>query len=347
MSDTERGSKALLSICIPSYNRPEELDHLFSTIDCNPGLVEVVICEDAAPRREEVRTVVDKFRRHSRYSVVYEENPSNLGYDGNIRRLIEVASGTFVLFLGDDDWFRAGALDEYLNFLQVNSDVGYVLRSLFAMHPDGTLEPFRYLPGSKRFLRGIDTSAWLYKRSVQLCGVTFKRESALRYSTDQFDGTLLYQLHLVLEICFREESIYSDLPVAIGAQTYRKDSPQFGASGKEKGRFEPGKVTPDNSINFTKGFFQISQAFDRKHNTSVTELIRRDLSKHSYPFLSIQRKRGVAEFFRYSRRLAKETGLNSTWHYYVYTFALLICGERVCDGMILFIKRRLGYTPNL
>ena len=47
-----------LSICIPSYNRPNELCNLLASIDCNPTDVEVVICEDLAPKRADVRAVV-------------------------------------------------------------------------------------------------------------------------------------------------------------------------------------------------------------------------------------------------------------------------------------------------
>ena len=344
MSDTSK--VPLLSICIPSYNRTAELEKLLSSIDCNPNQIEVVISEDNAPRRQEIRKIVDTFRQKGQYKLVYEENPFNLGYDANLRHLIEIASGTFVLFMGDDDWFVDRTLNKFIAFLQENSDVGYMLRSYFAMHPDGTLEPFRYLPAPKRFSPGLETCAWLYKRSVSIAGVTFKRESALKYSSDQFDGTLLYQLCLVLEICFREESIYSDLPVAIAAQTFREDKPQFGAANNEKGRFTPGKVTASNSVNFTKGFFEIASDFDRRHGVNLTVLIREDLSKYSYPFLSIQRKRGLIGFIRYSLQLAKETGLNSTWHFYFYTLALLFFGERICDKVILLIKRQIGYTPN-
>lgn len=306
-----------------------------------------MVCEDAAPRQEEVRQVVASYSSSSPYRVVYEENSSNLGYDRNIRHLIEAACGTFVMFMGDDDWFTPGALDPYLKFLSRNQHIGYVLRAHHMAHPDGTLEAFRYLPGPRCFPAGAETCAWMYKRSVAICGVTFRRESALRAATAEFDGTLLYQLHVVLETCLREESVYSDLPVAVGAQTYRDDRPHFGASVSESSRFQPGTVTPENSINFTKGFFEISRAFDDRHGTQVTDRIRRDLSRYSYPFLSIQRKRGCLQFARYARRLARETGLNATWHYLFYAMALLVLGERLCDRTILRIKRRLGHTPVL
>lgn len=339
-------SNPLLSICIPSYNRPSELLRLLCSIDCNPESVEIVVCEDCSPRRLEIRENVKKYGSSSGYVVKYEENESNLGYDGNLRKLIQIASAEFVLFMGDDDWFNKGALDRFLEFLNANKDVGYVLRSYLGMHPDGNLEPFRYLNGPKRFPAGLSTCAWMYKRTVSICGVTFKRSSALKYATDKFDGTLLYQLYLVLEICLKESSVYSDIPVAIAAQTYRDDRPQFGSANVEQSKFTPGRVTSRNSINFTKGFFEIAYNFDQKHCTNVSEIIRKDLSKYSYPFLSIQRKRGIREFISYVRCLSGETGINATWHFYFYAVSLLVFGEHICDSTILRIKRHIGYTPN-
>ena len=57
---------------------------------------------------------------------------------------------------------------------EANRDVGYVLRSYCGGHPDGTLEPFQYLGAGRRFAPGIDTAAWMFKRSVCITGVTFR-----------------------------------------------------------------------------------------------------------------------------------------------------------------------------
>lgn len=346
-ANTGETHEPILSICIPSYNRPNELVRLLESIDCDPGSVEIVIAEDCAPLRMEVRNAVNRFAERSQYNVGYHENERNLGYDANFRRLIDLAAGTFVLFMGDDDWFSPGGLDSYLAFLRRNSDVGYVLRSYYSRHPDGAMEAFRYLQGEKRLPPGPETCVWLYKRSVVICGITFKRLSALRSRTERFDGTLLYQLHLVLEICLQEPSVYCDIPVAVAQQSYRLDRPSFGTAESERGRYQPGVVSPENSIAFTKGFFEITRAFDEKHGLALTEAIRIDISKYSYPFLSIQRKRGMFSFLRYARNLAKQTGIDSSWHYYFYTVALFLFGERACDWSILTIKRLLGRTPAL
>ncbi|MFM7357617.1 MAG: glycosyltransferase family 2 protein, partial [Sediminibacterium sp.] len=91
----------LLSICIPSYNRPESILQLLQSIDANPDMIEIVIAEDAAPLRDMVRSNVKQFKDTSNYNIHYHENQQNLGYDANIRNLIGLANGDFVLFMGD------------------------------------------------------------------------------------------------------------------------------------------------------------------------------------------------------------------------------------------------------
>jgi len=76
-------------------------------------------------------------------------------------------------------------------------------------------------------------------------------------------------------------------------------------------------------------------------------LIKKDLSKYSYPILSIQRKNGFSNFIYYCSLLAKRTGINKTWHYYFYFFSLLFFGEKICDKTIASIKTKFGYTPQL
>jgi glycosyltransferase involved in cell wall biosynthesis len=96
----------LLSICIPSYNRPESLLRLLQSVDAQVEKIEIVIAEDHAPRRKEVSNQVNLFKESSVYQVVYHENEINLGYDANIRSLLSLAKGNFVLFMGDDDAFK-------------------------------------------------------------------------------------------------------------------------------------------------------------------------------------------------------------------------------------------------
>lgn len=316
-------------------------------MDCGPDEIEIVICEDHSPRRKEIENVVETFRSSSSFVIRYHNNERNYGFDGNIRKLVSLADGEFVLFMGDDDLFIPGSLSRYIEYLKINREFGYILRSYVSVHESGKREVFRYLPKDTEFAVGEETVAWLFKRSVSLSGFTINRQLALKSSTSELDGTLLYQVYLMSEVCLFHKSRYCDFPVTQAWQTFRSDVQMFGSSAAEQSRFTPGKVSFDNSINFSKAYFEVAGYLDKKHGTSLSAKIRLQLSKYSYPFLSIQRKRGFRLFLQYANRLEKELGFGVTWYFYAYKWGLLIFGERVCDRIIISIKERLGYTPDL
>jgi abequosyltransferase len=336
----------LLSICIPAYNRPRQLAELIASIDCDPAMVEVVICEDASPGRAEIGAEVALLQGSLPYTIRYFENQQNLGYDGNLRELVARASGKFVMFMGDDDLFVPQALDRFISFLRTHSGKKYVLRSYLVRHPEG-VEQFRYMAQVTDLPPGEDTVAWLFKRSVTICGFTIDRAEALRHATAEVDGTLLYQLYLMAEVCLEWPSVYCDFPVAQAIQSYRDDKPMFGASSTEKQKYTPGSISQDNSVNFTKSYFELTEYLDRRHATQLTRKVRLSLSKYSYPFLSIQRRHGRSAFLRYANRLETECGFGITPHFHLYKWTLYALGEGNCDRMIRLIKRVIGRTPEL
>jgi hypothetical protein len=141
-------------------------------------------------------------------------------------------------------------------------------------------------------------------------------------------------------------SIYCDIPIAQAGQSFRKDKPMFGNAVAERSRYIPGRVSEDNSINFTKAYFEVAAYLDSIHNTHLVEHIQIVLSKYSYPFLSIQRKRGISDFLKYSRRLELECGFGKTVYFHAYKWALFFLGECACDALIRYIKKIYGKTPD-
>ena len=121
----------------------------------------------------------------------------------------------------------------------------------------------------------------------------------------------------------------------------------FGSAKAESGKYTPGQVTEDNSINFTKSYFEVTEFLDAQFGVTLTELVRLELSKYSYPFLSIQRKRGLRPFLAYSNRLARETGLDASPIFHVYKWGLALGGERFCDSAIARVKGLVGHAPNI
>src|SRR5260370_14863600 len=136
----------LLSACIPAYNRAAVLPDLLDSILAQDfDDYEIVICDDRSREREEIRSVVDRYRTRTD-RIRYYENSENLGFDGNIREVVTRASGEYVLFMGNDDLMCPGALRRMAAVVQQYPNVGVVLRSYAAFlgTPENIVRTARY-----------------------------------------------------------------------------------------------------------------------------------------------------------------------------------------------------------
>ena len=165
-------NRPFLSVCIPSFNRPDELFRLLNTVDSDPEDTQIVICEDHAPKRFEVRARVEEFKKGSKYDVKYIENEVNKGYDWNLRDFIIHANGEYIVYCDDDSCFVPGALDKLIGFLKEHRDLGYVLRRTRSY----TGDDMRYFSKTSFFDPGAETYQMLYRKSFPT-GIPSQRTS--------------------------------------------------------------------------------------------------------------------------------------------------------------------------
>jgi len=334
------------SICIPAFNRPRELSELLDSIATEaPGDWEIVVSEDCSPKQAETAEVVREFAvEHDFLQVRFLSTPTNLGYDGNLRFLIDHADGRFCVFMGDDDLWRAGALSELTKVIETNPEVGVILRAWQTISKDTgeVLDVHRYFPGDRVFAPGAKSVAAFFRRSIFISGLVISTNAARNLSTNKFDGTLLYQLYLVGNLLMATPGYYLSRMTAIrrvGGEHY------FGSSVSERERFVPRHLTPEHSLNFVRGLFEITQSLESAHGPEVGRMIRSDIARYSYPLLAIQARTGTkASFKRYASELA-QLGLGKYLSFCVYRVSLSVVGFRICDAFIESIKRVLGSTP--
>ncbi|MBI4993481.1 glycosyltransferase family 2 protein [Candidatus Wolfebacteria bacterium] len=335
-----------VSICIPSYNRPEKLSELLKSIDFrNFEDIEIVICEDDSPKRKEIRNIVEEYKSGSKYKIIYIDNEKNLGYDKNLKELIKKSSGKWIVFMGDDDQFVSGALDKLFDFLKNHEDLGYVLRSHKKIDANGKIENFRYYGKTKFFNSGKDTFIDLFRKSVFISGFTIRRDLVLSYLIDDFDGTALFQIYLLGEVVLKYKSAYFDevLTQEVLLTNYRDKELLYLA---DKKIYVPRPCNVENSLRFLSGYSKLMEFFDKKYNLNVTALIKKDMSKYFYPSLSIHRDKGLKVFFNYVAQVNK-LGFNISIYYYIYIALLVIFGKNICDNGIRVLKNIIGKTPHL
>jgi len=333
-----------ISVCIPAYNRPEVLPALLdSVLSQSYSDFEIVICEDNSPKRQEISEIIANYVQKYPGIIYYYENELNLGYDGNIRNLITKANGDYCLFMGNDDLMCADALAVVASAVTRYKDIGVVLRTYasFDGSPENINQIFRYFKEEAFFPAGTEAISTIYRRSVVISGMVVHRQRALKYSTEQFDGTLLYQLHLVANLLTEMNGVFVPEILTL----YRNGGiPDFGNSEKEKSLFTPKLQTPESSLHFMKGMLEIAKWTEITHNITIYKSILTDIGNYSYPILSIQAKQPKLVFLKYAYGLAS-MGFWKNKMFYLYFTSLLVLGSSRVDRVIQYLKNHIGHTP--
>ena len=336
----------LISVCIPAYNRASVLRELLDSILTQDfDDFDVVICEDRSPERAAIRGVVEGLPPAWQPRVRYLENDANLGYDANVRNVMARASGDYCMLMGNDDVMAPGALRIVGAALRRSAGVGVVLRTYASF--DGTIDninqTFRYFDSERVFEPGAESIIAFFRRSVVLPGMVIRREAALQYATDEFDGSLLYQLYIVGRIMARERGLY--LPEVI--TFYRNGGvPDFGNSASERGKFVPGVIVPDASLHFMECMLRIARTIQERTGLPVYQPIVHDLANYSFTFIMLHADKPWRVFGRYCWRLAR-MGFGRYPLFYAYALSLVTLGPDRMWGVIRYIKRKMGRTPVL
>ena len=117
-------NKKVLTICIPSYNRKEEL--LKNLAALCPYLTEEVkvVVRDNCSTKYDVKTVVEEYQRT--YGIELVENTVNVGMNANICKCFEMCDTDWLWVLGDDDCVQPKGIEIVLNAIKENPDAIYL-----------------------------------------------------------------------------------------------------------------------------------------------------------------------------------------------------------------------------
>jgi abequosyltransferase len=335
----------LISICIPSYNRPSGLQRLLKSIDSTRHVndLQIVICEDNAPKRLEVRAIVDEYKKNSPYHVKYVENHVNFGHGKNWRQCSNQADGEFLIYMGDDDDFIPEALDPFIDWVKENREYGYILRAYRSLLPNGKIEYFKYYSKDTFFEPGIYAYTEFFLKSMLMSGYTIRREYANQFAEDSLDSTLYFQMYLVAEVCLKYPSAYCNIPLA---QYIGDGVSYFGINEVEKAHYTPG-VNNAASLKCFDNVLRITKYIDEKYGLNSTDMIKIQLSKYSsFQAMCVYRQLGIKGYIASCRELRK-IGIDGSMYFNLYYISILIFGTRINTTLVRLIKRIVGRRLHL
>lgn len=105
----------LISICIPTYNRPYSLLNCLNSLSLQTKKnFEVCISDNCS--KTNIKKLIKPFKK--KLNIKFKKNKKNLGFAINVLNVSQMAKGDFIWFLGDDDLLVKNAIDSLTKILE-------------------------------------------------------------------------------------------------------------------------------------------------------------------------------------------------------------------------------------
>jgi len=182
-----------ISICIPQYNRIQFLLKNLEIITRQQYKnIEVIISDDCST--DDTQAQLTKLAPTYKYKLTYHRFSENQGYDRNLRKSIELASGDYVIVVGNDDSINdAYDLQNLVDFLTTNQypEIGYA-----NFIEEGNPTIFRRAASTTVLGTGREIALQYYSCFSFVGGILFRRDKFLEFNTDKYDGSIYSQIYL-------------------------------------------------------------------------------------------------------------------------------------------------------
>lgn len=176
----------VISVCVPSYNRPESLRELIEAFLVQTyAYKELIITDDSS--NEAVKKMLDQYSGYP--EIRYYKNAQNIGFAHNLRKSLLLAKGDVTIMMGDDDIFLvSNALSQYVRVFSENPTVSYMYANQVQFASDGSVKAIvDEFTSSKKFGHGKKAIERLLVTSIFIGGLTFRNHPGIvaKYYPDE------------------------------------------------------------------------------------------------------------------------------------------------------------------
>lgn len=232
----ESARQPFLSICIPTYNRSENLKALLSAITKQDNnYLEVIVSDNGST--DNTQTVVKEYQKKI-HCLKYFRNEKNLGFDFNILQALEKANGQYCWTIGDDDLPKENAVAKLIKIIKKNSQCAFFLMNyellLFGKPKPKTLKCIFqnqdiYFKTGQEFFRYRCKDYWkigiLGVFAIAVFAAVYNRKyiekSLLQDLRKKYNYTFLIHLALILNIIAKKPVYFIHQPLITSSPATR------------------------------------------------------------------------------------------------------------------------------
>jgi len=337
-------------VAIPHYKQRPYLERVLHNIfEQTYDDFEIVVSDDCSP--DDSNAVIPQLLASSGRPFRYYAQPTNLGYDGNVRFCLSAAQGQYVFMLGNDD--ALGGPDTLqtvavlLNELEL-PDVAFVNCADWA---SGTVT--RKAFGSRVLGSGPETAIRYFRSFSFISGCIFKQQAARQHETDRWDRSVFYQIYLAsrivaaggriagLDVCAVRSNVRVDDAIVPTMYTVRWANAGWSWQPRHTGLDSVIRVTADAIVPFVPG---------ERRSATLRQIIGQALTI-SYPYWLLEYRRvanwsfavGIARDM-WPRKLLAEYALGfvdriSLWGLYL---AATTAGLIIPNRLFSMVRSRLA-----
>lgn len=306
----------LMSICIPSYNRPNELLRCLESIPTQfADRVEILVRDDCSPRQQEI---VDLISGLDRPDIQLHAADQNVGFDTNFYHLINSAKGRFLIFFTDDDYAVPVNFPRFLDFLENHQP--HVCVTPYVDLATGKIERSfdRIIVNEKAKLLPGDIFDF-----ILLSGLTIRRDMLFEYDFSRIRDSIYSQVYVFIMACGELGPSYYDEPIIIKGED--------GENGFSN-TLDPLKSDRKNylsNLSFHKGLISVIKLADSQliANGRLLRKFTREYSLRSFTGMIIARSHGRLASLKYLK-LMKKLPIKTGVLPYIYLVIIMIFGVR-------------------
>lgn len=192
----------LLSICVPTYNRSEEIkalndSFLVKVLDIYGEDVEVRVCDNSDD-------VIAEFNRANLDErIKYSKNDGNIGFAGNVLRCASLAEGEYLWLLPDNDDVLWDGFESMMDTLQQRSSDCFLVPYVMKNHFGNTIEfNYDFLESGRNYTAFdvLSSNPGFLPFVLLSSGIVRLDKSCIGEIRDKLSGNIFVQIALLLSM---------------------------------------------------------------------------------------------------------------------------------------------------